>query len=56
MSRKAFWDALAMGAVNVVFAAQGSEVPKEVFADALVGDHTAYTVTVPRDVWSAGET
>ena len=55
MTRKAYWDALAAGAINVIFA-QRHKVPDEVFADTLVGPHTAYTVTVPQDVWQKGHT
>jgi hypothetical protein len=58
MSRKAYWDALAAGAINVLFATKSPHhrVSDEVFADTLVGPHAAYTVTVPQGVWEGGHT
>jgi hypothetical protein len=55
MSRKAYWDALAAGAINILFATK-IRVPDEVFADTLVGPHAAYTVTIPQGVWEGGHT
>ena len=54
MSRKAYWDALAAGAINVLFF--NDERADEVYADALIAPHAAYTVTVPEDVQDRGET
>lgn len=53
MSRKGYWDALAAGAINVLFSDERAD---EVFADALIAPHAAYTVTVPEDVQDRGET
>ena len=53
-TRKAYWDALAAGAINVLFF--NDERADEVFADALIAPHAAYTVTVPEDVQDRGET
>ena len=38
-TRKGFWDALAVGAVNVVFAPRGDKVPYGMYADEFVGRH-----------------
>ena len=56
MTRKGYWDALAAGAINVIFAAHNRTVPDEVFADTLIGPHAEYTVTVPQDVWEKKST
>ena len=53
-TRKGYWDALAAGAINVLFF--NDERADEVFADALIAPHAAYTVTVPKDVQDRGET
>jgi len=53
LSRKAYWDALAAGAINVLFSDVHAD---EVYADALIAPHAAYTVTVPKDVQQRGET
>ena len=53
LSRKAYWDALAAGAINVLFSDVWAD---EVYADALIAPHAAYTVTVPKDVQQRGET
>jgi len=48
-TRRAYWDALAHGCINVIFAdRQGNHsAPARVYADELFGDHEQYTVTVP---------
>ena len=53
-TRKGYWDALAAGAINVLFF--NDERADEVYADALIAPHAAYTVTVPEDVQDRGET
>lgn len=55
-TRKGFWDALAVGAINVVFAPRGDAVPYGMYADEFVGRHEAFSVTVPAAVWRAGGT
>lgn len=52
-TRKGYWDALAAGAINVLFSDDHAD---QVFADALIAPHAAYTVTVPYDVHGRGET
>ena len=55
-TRKGFWDALAVGAVNVVFAPRGDRVPYGMYADEFVGRHETFTITIPESVWSTGGT
>jgi hypothetical protein len=55
-TRKGFWDALAVGAVNVVFAPRGDKVPYGMYADEFVGRHETFTITIPESVWSTGGT
>lgn len=55
-TRKGFWDALAVGAINVVFAPRGDAVPYGMYADEFVGRHEAFSVTIPAAVWRAGGT
>lgn len=56
MPRAGFWDALAHGCVNVVFGTGDPAAPGPHYADDLFGDHRHYTVTIPMNVWQAGQT